>query len=203
MQIRKDTQLRQKEIIDAARKLIVKYGSENITVKKIAKEIGVTDGALYRHFKSKREILSFLADDIENTLISDIDSQNTGDINSIETLEKILLAHISAIEQRKGVTFQVIAEIVSLGDKKLNKKVSGTIIKYTERIQAILNNGKEKGIIKPDLDTDAAAALFFSMIQGLVNIWSLAQYEFNLTSQYKTLWKIFLKSIALTNPNTR
>ena len=33
------------------------------------------------------------------------------------------MGHISSIEQRKGITFQVIAEIISYGDKALNKEV--------------------------------------------------------------------------------
>ena len=50
MQKRKDTLLRQKEIVLAARKLIVKYGSEHVTVRKMAQEIGVSEGAISHPF---------------------------------------------------------------------------------------------------------------------------------------------------------
>jgi hypothetical protein len=60
-----------------------------------------------------------LADDIENNLNEDIEKHYTGELDSLETLRIIIGEHISSIEQRKGVTFQVIAEIISLGDKKL------------------------------------------------------------------------------------
>jgi AcrR family transcriptional regulator len=117
MLVRKDTTIRQKEIALAARKLIVKYGSEHVTVQRMAKEIGVTESAIYRHFKSKRDILSYLADEIENTLNEDIENHYSGTLNSLETLHVIITEHISRIEQRKGVTFQVIAEIISLETK--------------------------------------------------------------------------------------
>jgi AcrR family transcriptional regulator len=202
MQTRKDTLVRQKEIVSAARKLIVKHGSENVTVRKMAQEIGVSEGAIYKHFKSKRDILSFLVDDIETTLISDIDHSYTSDISSLQVLENIVVEHISAIEQRRGVTFQVIAEIISLGDKKLNKKVYAVIQKYISRIKSILADGVKTGVVKPDIDLEAAARMFFSMTQGLVSIWALSQYSFNLVSEYKPVWDIFLKAVALPAPGS-
>lgn len=196
MQVRKDTLVRQKEIVSAARKLIVKYGSEHVTVRRIAQEIGVSEGAIYKHFKSKREVLSLLVEDIEDTLIADIDNNYSDEIDSIKILEKIVIDHVSAIEQRKGVTFQVIAEIISLGDKKLNKKIYEVINKYLDRIKGIFADGVKTGVIRPDMDLDAAARLFFSMTQGLVSIWALSQYNFNLISEYKPAWDIFLKAIS-------
>jgi AcrR family transcriptional regulator len=197
MQIRKDTLVRQKEIIRAARKLIVKLGSEHITVRRMAEEIGVSEAAIYRHFKSKRDILSFLVDDIENTLIGDIDMSYLGKAMTLQLLENIIVEHISAIEQSRGVSFQVIAEIISLGDKKLNKKIYAVINKYNDRIKIILADGIKDGSIRPDIDLDAAAQLFFSMTQGLVNVWALSQYSFKLAAAYKSSWNIFVTAITL------
>jgi hypothetical protein len=62
MVICKITRTRQKENSLAARKLSVKYGGENRTLIRIDEEIGVTESAIYCHFKSKGGILSYLAD---------------------------------------------------------------------------------------------------------------------------------------------
>ena len=55
--------VRQRQIIDAARRPVVKYGSEHVTVRRIAQEVGVTEVAIYRYLESKRDILSLLIDD--------------------------------------------------------------------------------------------------------------------------------------------
>ena len=196
MQTRKATLVRQKEIVSAARKLIVKYGSENVTVKKMAKEIGVSEGAIYRHFKSKRDILTFLADDIENTLIEDIEKHFSGELGSLEVLQRIIRDHISTIEQRKGITFQVIAEIISKGDKKLNKKIYDAINRYISKIRDILAAGVKAGIIRPNINLDATAKSFFGLIQGLVSLWALGQYNFDLEQEFTAAWDIFLQAIA-------
>jgi AcrR family transcriptional regulator len=192
---RENTEVRQKQIVSAARRLIVKYGSEHVTVRRMAKEIGVSEGAIYRHFKSKNDVLSFLIDDIEKTLLGDIEKNCTHRFNSLEILQNVLADHISSIEQKKGVSFQVIAEIISLGDKKLNKKISSVIDKYISCIKDILVDGVKEGIIRSDADPESAAILFFGMTQGLVNIWALNQYHFNLQERYQSIWKIFCESI--------
>lgn len=192
---RQKTDVRQRQIVSAARRLIVKYGSEHVTVRRVAKEIGVSEGAIYRHFKSKRDVLSLLIDDVENTLIGDIEDSYKPGTNVLDTLEKVILSDVSSIEQRKGVSFQVIAEIVSLGDKRLSSKAYDVISEYIERIRGILSEGVKSGVVRQDIDLDAAATLLFSIIQGLVNIWALSRYSFNLEQRYLPLWNLFRDSI--------
>ena len=134
---RKSTAVRQEQIINAAKKVIIKYGSEHVTVKRIAKEVGISEAAIYRHFKSKRDILSLLADQIEHLLLGDIETEaGVSGYTPLETLERIFRNHLSAVEQRRGMSFLVIAEIISLGDKSLTGKylTSLTNIQIVSRI---------------------------------------------------------------------
>jgi AcrR family transcriptional regulator len=191
----RSTLARQQQIVDAARKLIVKYGSEHLTVRRIAKEVGISEAAIYRHFKSKKEILFFLADHITCSLLEGIDRARTENDTSLESIDNILKSHLSAIEQKQGMSFQVIAEIISLGDKKLNKKVSDDIVSYIERLKELLADGVKSGEVRGDIDLQAAATLLFGMIQGLVNIWALSNYKFNLSVRYSSLWNVFKESV--------
>ncbi len=189
------TKVRQKQIIDAARKLIIKYGSEHVTIKRIAKEVGISEAAIYRHFKSKKDILSLLADSIENSLLEDITKSSIDGKTSLEILDGVLRNHLSAIEQRRGVSFQVIAEVVSLGDKKLNRRIADIINKYTDQLKDFLSKGVKTGEVREDIDLEAAAMLLFGMIQGLVNTWALNNYNFDLLQRYTPIWDIFREAV--------
>jgi len=193
-QKRQTTSLRRKQIIDALRKLIIECGSENVTVRRIAKEIGVSQGAIYRHFKSKREILNFLVDYIEESLIGDIE-KNDPRAKTLETLENILKNHISAVEQKKGVSFLVVAEIISLGDKRLNRKIYDVLNNYISHIKDIIIQGIQSEEIKADIDPGMTATTFFGVIQGLVSLWALSNYTFTLEEKYPGLWHFFSQSI--------
>ena len=191
----KTTAIRRDQIVTAVRKLIINRGSENVTVRAIANEVGLSEGALYRHFKSKRDILSLLADTIELDLLGDININTTEGSSYMEILDNVLRGHLSAIKQRQGISFQVIAEIISLGDKKLNKRIYEIINKYMEGIKELLKKGVESGELRKDLDLDGTALVFFGMIQGLVNIWALSNYESNLEENYEKSWKTFRECI--------
>jgi AcrR family transcriptional regulator len=193
----KSTHVRKKQIMDAARKLIMRSGSEHVTVRNMAKEVGISEAAIYRHFKSKTEILSFLADSVADGLLHDIDTAGNVGFTSLDIIDEILRTHLSRIEQRRGLSFQVLAEIISFGDKSLNKKVSGNIQIYVDRLKLILSDGVRAGLISQDVDLEAAALLLFGMIQGLVNIWALSGYKFDLAEKYSELWKVYKRSLTL------
>src|SRR5690554_1883250 len=109
---RESTEVRQKQIIDAARKVIIKFGSENVTIRRIAKEVGVTEAAVYRHFPSKKEILSVLCEEVGHVLDRDVtDAVNRGG-TSLEILDNLIQTQLYYIEQRRGIAFHTIAEVV-------------------------------------------------------------------------------------------
>ncbi len=188
--------VRQSQIIDAARKLIISQGSEHVTIKRIAREVGISEAAIYRHFKSKADILTLLVQDIEASLLGDISAVAAKQGGALDILDKTLRNHISAIKQRQGISFQVIAEIVSLGDKDLNRQVSGIIRIYIERIKEMLAAAAENGEVRPEIDPESAATLVFGMIQGLVNIWALNDYSFDIELKYAGLWQVFQAGIG-------
>lgn len=187
---------RQQQIINAARKLIFKYGSGHLTIRNIAKEVGISEAAIYRHFPSKKSIMSLMADHIADNFLGDINKAMVIANSRLETLDLTMRNHLSAIEQRRGLSFRVIAEIITLGDKQLNKKVAEIIDNYINTLQDLLSQGASFGEIREDVDLHMAAQLLFGMIQGLVTIWTLSNRNFDLVGRYEELWKLFLSVIT-------
>lgn len=188
-QKRQKTEVRQKQIVDAARKLIFKQGSEHVTIRGLAKEVGISEAAVYRHFKSKRDILSFLADHITESMMLDLDKIKGESDSSLDLIEKALKNHFSQIEQRRGMTFLVLAEIISFGDKKLNKQLAANLDRYLLRLKDLLL--QVSGAVRKDIDLGNAALLLFGMIQGLVTVWALNNFRFDLMEKYSSLWDVF------------
>jgi AcrR family transcriptional regulator len=196
VRIYENTEVRQRQIIDAARKVIIKYGSEHVTVKKIAGEVGISEAAIYRHYKSKRDILSFLIENIGELMAEDISLAAAGKFeNRLQLLDNVIKNHLSSIEQRKGISFQVIAEIISLGDKKLNKKASQVIGTYIDQLKNLITEGVSTGEIRKDVSPDAAALILFGIIQGIVNLWALNNYGFDPQEKFASVWKTYLEAI--------
>ncbi len=193
---RQRTEVRRAQIADAARLVIIKHGSEHITIRGIAREIGITEGAIYRHFKSKRDILSHLVEDIEMNLVGDIDKGIASGGTPLQMIDSTLKSHITRIQQRRGVSFLIIAEIISLGDQKLDRQVTEALNKYMGRIADLVSEGIKSGEIRRDVSPETTAVLLFSTLHGLVNMWALSHHSFNLEERYLPLWELLRETIA-------
>jgi len=193
---RKSTSIRQEQIIEAAQKLILKYGSEHVTIRRIAKEVGISEGAIYRHFKSKSDIFCLLLDNVGENLLGDIEQSIIPEGSIMESLESVLTTEIANIAKRHGMSFQIIAEVISLGDKRLDRQLSDIMSKYLNRVESLLASGVKTGEIRGDIDLEAAAMLFFGMVESLSNYWTLNNYKFSLEDKTRPMWAIFRKAIA-------
>lgn len=193
-QKRQNTLARREQIIEASRKLIMEYGSEHVTVRRIAAEIGISEGALYRHFKSKKEVLLFLIRHIEENLVGDLWKRSRTK-NILGIIESTLKNHLSSMEQRQGMSFLVIAEIISLGDRELNQRVLEVLSKYISHIKKLLLEGIKTGEIRRDIDPEMTATSFFGTMQGLITLWALSNYNFVLEKKFRSLWDLFHRAI--------
>jgi hypothetical protein len=93
------------------------------------------------------------------------------------------------------MSFLVIAEIISLGDKELNKRVLEVLSKYISNIKKLLLEGIKIGEIRQDIDPEMVATSFFGTMQGLVTIWALSNYNFDLENKFRVLWSVFRGAI--------
>ncbi|MBN1643744.1 MAG: TetR/AcrR family transcriptional regulator [Dehalococcoidales bacterium] len=193
---RRNTLIRRKQIIDAARKIIINRGSEYITIREIACQVGISEADVYRHFKSKGDILSILAQNTETSLIADIQKAHTNNGSTLQTVNFILRKHISAVEQRKGISFQVITGVAILGNGEINRQFSGIVNNYVLKIAALISSGIKSGEIREDIEPVSAAIMLYGMIQGLTNVWTLNNHDFNLIERYAYLWDIFKRAVA-------
>jgi AcrR family transcriptional regulator len=159
---RRATGVRQQQIIEAARFIIASKGMEELTIREVAREVGISEGDIYRHFNSKRNILLLLMDDIERTLLEAVDSAVSEGKDPLANLRQILEVYLSDTEQRRGVSFLVIAETMRLRDRELRQRMAGVITRYLVRIRGILEQGMASGHIKGDCDPEATALLFFT-----------------------------------------
>lgn len=185
------------QILDAANKVVNEFGSENINIVNIAKKMSTSEAAVYPNFRGKKDILSLLIDHFGDSLVEGIKRASADSNDSpLRVLENALRNHLSAIEEGQDVSFQVVSEIVSLGDKELNAKMVDAINEYKRRIESLLIQGIKSSEIREDLDTETAAVLLFGLMEGLVDFWVLSNRSFDLKERFKPLWHLFSKATS-------
>ncbi|TLD40732.1 MAG: Transcriptional regulator, TetR family [Candidatus Jettenia ecosi] len=196
MQVRKSTEMRRQQIIDIIRNIISSKGIEHVTISEIAEEIGTTKGAIYRHFKSKRDILSLLIDDIEKTLMESINSAMVEE-DPVQNLKNILLAQLILAKNRRKTSFVVIMGTMQFSDPIIRKKILQLIQKYLRKIEKLLLSSIELGLIKKDINPKISAMVFMGLIQSTVTVWSYKNFNFVPQKMHSDLWNVYKQGIGV------
>lgn len=193
--LRERTLVRQHQIIEAVRNLIATKGMESVTIGSIAEAVGLTEGAIYRHFSSKQQILCLLIDEMEKALLDRVTQAQVSGGTAPETLRRILEAHLSGTEGFRAVSFIIIAEAMAFDGIGLQPRVSAMLTRYLDRIRQVLRRGVEEGTLRPDLDIGGAATIFFGLIQSTATLWALHEYAPPLAEHRDQMWDIFTNGI--------
>lgn len=159
---------RRSATVEAVIELAAEQNPAEITTTAIAERMGLTQGALFRHFPTKDTILEAAMSWVSERLMARVDRAAQGATSPLAALEAMFLAHIDFVARHPGVPRMLFGELQRSG-KTLAKTMAQTLIQqYGGRLRRLLEDGKASGELDPALDVEAAAVLFIGMIQNLV-----------------------------------
>lgn len=139
-----------------------------ITTAAVAKRMGLTQGALFRHFPRKDAIVEAVVKWVADRLLARIDAAAQAASSPLNALEAVFLTHIEFVVEHPGVPRMLIGELQRSEDTVTKRMVRTLLRAYTDRLIRLMEKGKQGGQLDPHLDTTAAATLFVGTIQGLV-----------------------------------
>ena len=137
----------------------------DITTAQIAAQMGVTQGALFRHFADKQAIWAAVMDWTATTLLARFDAV-TG-VTPIERLRAMFATHIDFVVTHPGVPRILFGELQRDGDALGKMSVRALMAAYRERVTNLLTEAKAQSLIAETVDIPAAATMFLGMVQGL------------------------------------
>lgn len=159
---------RREETVAAVIDLASERGPDGITTQAIATRIGVTHGALFRHFPDKLSIWRAVFDWLEARLGRVADAAMVAGGEPLVVLERLFHAQVDFVARHPGVPRILFHELQRPAGSPLQVLARDIVGGYRERLRTLIARAKEAGELPPGLDEDAAAVLFIGTIQGLV-----------------------------------
>jgi len=154
--------------IEAVVELAAKQNPSEITTTAIARHMGVTQGALFKHFPTKDAILQAVMEWAAERLLARLDKAVETATTPLGKLEAMFMAHVAFVVEHPGVPRMLFGDL-QRAEPTAAKRMAQTLLRrYGERLQRLLEEGKAAGELAAALDTEAAATLFIGMLQGLV-----------------------------------
>ncbi len=159
---------RREATVEAVIELAAHANPGDITTTAIAVKMGLTQGALFRHFPTKDSILEAVVDWVVERLMSRVQEAAVAASSPMAALELVFLAHIDFVVAHPGVPRIIFGQLQHAEQTAAKRAVQAMLRRYGQRIAELLAQGQQSGEVDKQLEVDAAATLFIGTIQGLV-----------------------------------
>lgn len=140
----------------------------DITTASIARRMGLTQGALFRHFPTKDAILQAVIEWVTERLLARVEKAVATASTPLAQIEAMFMAHVEFVAEHPGVPRMLFGELQRAEDTPAKRMVQTLIRRYSERLNRLIEEGKASGEVDSEVDTEAAGSLFVGTIQGLV-----------------------------------
>lgn len=182
--------------VEAVVQLAAERNPSEITTTAIAKHMGVTQGALFKHFPTKDAILQAVMEWVAERLLARVDKAAQAATSPLAALEAMFMAHVDFVVEHPGVPRMLFGELQRAESTAPKRMVQTIIHRYGERLHRLIEEGKAKGELSATLDTEAAATLFIGTIQGLVMQSLLAGDVERMRRDAPRVFAIYLRGIG-------
>jgi len=147
---------RKENILDAAAKLMAREGIAALTMATLAKEVGVTSGALFRHFETRDAILVALAERTAEQLRADLTEEPS--LDAREALRAFVTARLGTVSRAPSAPLMVLSPDVHLALPEKGREALASIVRETFAFVAkLVAKGQRDGVFRCDLSAHAAA----------------------------------------------
>lgn len=168
MNTRLPTEERQADIVAATLALARGVSPALITTGDIAAEVGVTQGALFKHFPSKDAIWLATMQWIRDRLLAALNAAAQEADDPLDALQAVFRAHVEFVAAHPGAPRFIFHELQQPGDTPVKQEVRAVLQSYRRLLLRLLEDGETRGRLARGLDREAAATLFVGIVQGLV-----------------------------------
>jgi len=182
--------------VEAVVQLAAGRNPSDITTAAIAQHMGLTQGALFRHFPTKDAIRHAVMSWVAERLLARIDKAAEGASSPAAALEAMFMTHVAFVSEHPGVPRMLFGELQQPQDTAPKQRVQTLIRHYGERLRRQLEAGKAQGELDAELDVDAAAVMFIGTIQGLVMQSMIADDVARIRRDAPAAFSIYRRGIA-------
>jgi len=187
---------RQEQIVEKAIKLIAEHGIQSVTIKNLAHEIGVSEPALYRHFKNKFEILDAVIEFFILKAQPAIKKLREAQ-NPLVGIENFIKMHFKIFNENNNLGRVIFSESNFQNEAKLLGKLTNLMNGSRITLENVITKGQAVGQIRSDIDSSSIFRIIIGSLRLLVTQWSMSNMAFDLQDEGDKLCNDIIKIIKV------
>lgn len=181
--VRKNAEERKSEIIETTLVLADKVGPDRLSTDRIAKALGLTQAAIFRHFPKKQDLWEAVALRIGEKYQRGWLSSERRTPDPVHQLRDLLSNQLKLIEATPAIPAILFSRELHVESRVLRKIFGELMRQFHKRIQSLLRRAQDEGLIRTEVAPADAAFLIIGIAQGLVLRWSVSGRTFGLAEE--------------------
>jgi TetR/AcrR family transcriptional regulator len=184
---------RRQQILEALAHMLEASPGSRITTAALAKQVGVSEAALYRHFPSKSKMFEALIEFIEETIFSRVKiimEETSGAESRCESILSLLLAFT---ERNPGITRILTGDALTGENEKLHSRVTQFFDRLETQLKQVLREAEMREGLRPTVTINTAANLLLSVADGRINQYVRSNFKRKPTEYWEDQWPLIMQ----------
>jgi len=174
---------RKTQIVAAVLRLADEIGPDRLSTTDVARAIGLSQPAIFRHFPTKNELWLAVAEDIAEQLKAAWTTAETLATGPNDRLKALIEAQLSAIAHTPAlpsILFSRELQVENPGLRNVFREILGA---YQGRLVSAIRDQQASGDLQGDESPEDIAILLTSLVQGVAIRWTLGARGFSLVDE--------------------
>lgn len=172
--------VRQLEIIDAAGRILTASGVSGLTIKNLANEMKFSEGAIYRHFTSKEEIIIALLDYLSNDMDERLAKVNSIDVGPEEKFVALFQNQFSFFKKNPHYVVAVFSDGLLEASQRINETILRVMDVKMKHVKMIVVEGQKKKVFTNEISADEIISIVLGTFRLQMYRWRVANFKFDI-----------------------
>lgn len=160
---------RREQILQALAEMLEQAPGERITTSGLAKQVGVSEAALYRHFPSKAKMFEGLIQFIEDSIFSRINKILSEEPGARARIEIIIGLLLGFAERNPGISRILAGDALAGETERLRARVLQFFDRLETQLRQILREAEVREHLQSVLPVTASANLLLAVAEGQIS----------------------------------
>ncbi|MDH3513284.1 MAG: nucleoid occlusion factor SlmA [Gammaproteobacteria bacterium] len=184
---------RRQIILETLAHMLEKNQGEHITTAQLARAVGVSEAALYRHFASKAKMFEGLLEFIEETLFTRINKILAEESGAEARVQNILFLLLGFADKNPGMARLLYGDVLVGETERLRKRV----VQIYERIETQLKQVLREWELNANLRLPVAdtAALLLAVVEGAITRYVRSEFKSSPVAGWERQWELLSRGV--------
>jgi len=186
---------RKQQILESLAHELEKSPGERITTAGLARAVGVSEAALYRHFASKAKMFEALISFAEESVFSRINRIIEEEKGTQARCAQVFYLMLMFADKNPGITRVLLGDALVGETERLQTRVDQFFSRLESQFKQILRESEMRDQLKLTLPIDSACTMIVSLIEGRMHQYLRTHFKRSAVLQWEEHWHLIEQSL--------